>query len=193
MKKIVGAERLSGPSRMWLLVVVGFSAAAFLVRWAELVIPVIGTLAYTDPREIFVILGAAVTGPVGGLVIGFFSGLPAVSIVLGPASLIAHSVSGLLLGSLYKPVYNRWRMPILLSVWVGLVTAYYYIFLLPTFLATISLADPGGIAVIFGLDLSTFQAYRSLGQAAFPEVLATLIVTSIILIALPGKYRRPLW
>ena len=125
--------------------------------------------------------------------IGFFSGLPAISVVLGPVSLMAHSVSGLLLGFLYKPVYNRWRMPVLLSVWVGLVTAYYYIFLLPTFLATISVADPGGIAVIFGLDQSTVQAYRALGQAAFPEVLATLIVTSIILIALPDKFRRPLW
>jgi len=193
LKKIARDEKPTGLSRTWLFVVVGFSAAAFLVRWAGLTIPVIGTDINIDPREIFVTLGAAVTGPVGGLVIGFCSGLPAVTVSLGSSSLIAHSVSGLLFGFLYKPVHQRWHMPLLLLGWVGLVAAYYYIFLIPTFLATISLADPGGIANLFGLDLSFSQAYRTLGQVAFPEAVVTFIITSIILIALPEKYRRPRW
>ena len=50
MNKIAGDENQTGLSKMWLLVVVGFSAAAFLVRWAGLVIPIIGTSGYTDPR-----------------------------------------------------------------------------------------------------------------------------------------------
>ena len=116
MKKISEAKKQPGLSRTWLFVVFGFSAAAFLVRWAGLVIPVIGTMTNIDPREIFVTLGAAVTGPVGGLVIGFFSGLPTISVALGPTSIMAHSISGVLIGFLYKPVYQRWRMPILLKL-----------------------------------------------------------------------------
>jgi hypothetical protein len=69
MKNAFGDEWHLGFSRMWLLVVVGFSATAFLVRWAGLVIPVIGSEVNIDPREILVTLGAALTGPVGGLVI----------------------------------------------------------------------------------------------------------------------------
>jgi len=57
-----------GFSKTWLFVVFVFGAAAFLVRWAGLAIPVIGPAAI-DPREVFVTLGAASTGPVGGLVI----------------------------------------------------------------------------------------------------------------------------
>jgi len=53
-------------SKTWLFVTLGFSVAAFLVRWADLTIPIIGTLAKIDPREIFVILGAALTGPAEG-------------------------------------------------------------------------------------------------------------------------------
>ena len=130
MNKIAGDENQTGLSKRWLLVVVGFSAAAFLVRWAGLVIPIIGTSGYTDPREIFVTLGAAIAGPVGGLAIGFFSGLPAVSVALGSSSLMAHCVSGLFFGFLYRPVHQLWRMPVLLLSWTGLVVAYYYILLI---------------------------------------------------------------
>jgi len=193
MKEIVEARKQTGLLMPWLLVVVGFAAAAFLVRWAGLTIPVVSARINIDPREIFVTLGAAITGPVGGLVIGFFSGLPAVAVALGPTSLLAHCVSGLFFGCLYKPVHHRWPMPGLLLGWVGLVAAYYYIFLIPTFVAAVSLADSGGIAAIFGADLSFFQAYTTLGQAALPEAVGTLIITATTLIALPGKYRRPLW
>jgi LytS/YehU family sensor histidine kinase len=192
MKRIPGDEKQTGLSKTWLFVVFGFGAAAFLVRWAGLTIPTIGTVII-DPREIFVTLGAAFTGPVGGLVIGSLSGLPALSVALGSSSLMAHSVSGLLIGLLYKPVYKRWPMPALLLGWAVLIAAYYYIFLIPTFLAAISLADPGGISGVLGEDLSFSQAYSTLGQGAFPEAVATFIVTAIILIALPERYRRPLW
>ncbi|GIK43661.1 MAG: hypothetical protein BroJett011_74940 [Chloroflexota bacterium] len=192
MKKVATDKKRTGLAKTWLVVVLGFSAAAFLVRWADLTIPAIGT-AKIDPREIFVTLGAAFTGPVGGLVIGFLSGLPALFVVSGFTSIIAHSLSGLLIGFLYKPVYQRWRMPVLLLGWIVLIVVYYYIFLIPTFLAAISLIQSGGLSDVLGVDLSFFQAYSLLALVAFPEVTATLLVTAIILFALPEKYRRPLW
>jgi len=44
MKRIPGDEKQTGLSKTWLFVVFGFGAAAFLVRWAGLTIPVIGTI-----------------------------------------------------------------------------------------------------------------------------------------------------
>lgn len=191
MQKATEDKPQTGLSKPWLFVVLVFGAAAFLVRWAGLTIPVVGTVII-DPREIFVTLGAAFTGPVGGLVIGFLGGLPPISVAVGPSSLIAHSVSGLLIGLLYKPVHKRWPVPLLLFAWAVLMAAYYYIFLIPTFLAAVSLVGRG-IPDIFGLDLSFSQAISTLAQAAFPEAVATFIVTAIILTALPERYRRPLW
>ena len=82
MEETTGDEQQTGLSRTYLFVVFGFGAAAFLVRWAGLTIPIIGEVNI-DPREMFVTLGAALTGPVGGLVIGFLAGLPAISVALG--------------------------------------------------------------------------------------------------------------
>lgn len=195
MEKTTGDEKQTGLSKKtYLFVVFGFGAAAFLVRWVGLTIPVVGTTANIDPREIFVILGAAFTGPVGGLVIGFLSGLsPGVDVYRALSTTMAHVVSGLLIGFLYKPVSKRWRMPALLFGWAVLVAAYYYIFLIPTFLAVTSLADPASLSAVFGADLSFLEAYIILAPAAVPEAVATFIVTAIILIALPENYRRPLW
>lgn len=193
MKRTPGDEQQTGLSKTWLIVVLGFGAGAFLVRWAGLAIPVPGTMVNIDPREIFVTLGAAISGPVGGLVIGFLSGLPTISDALGSTSLIAHGVSGLLIGFLYKPVYKRWPTPALLLGWVVLMAVYYYVFLIPIFLASVRLADPEGITSVLGADLLFSQAYILLAQVAFPEAVATFIVTTIILIALPERYMRPLW
>jgi hypothetical protein len=183
MKESFGATR-----RTWLLVVLGFSAAAFLVRWAGFTIPVVGMFNF-DLREVFVTLGAAITGPVGGAVIGFFAGLPTGFL----SDMAAHSASGLFVGLLYRPVYNRWRMPALLLVWGLLLVTYYYGFLIPVFLAAALLTESPSIPDIFGSDLSFFQAYAITMQAVWPEVLGTLIVTALILVGLPEKYRRPLW
>lgn len=193
MQEIIGGKKQTVLSPTWLFAVVGFSAAAFLVRWAGLAIPVIGTTINSDPREIFVTLGAAVTGPIGGLMIGFFSGLPVISMALSPSSIIAHGLSGLLIGLLYKPVHNRGRMPVLLLGWVVLIAAYYYIFLIPFFMAAGLLIAPQGMSDLFGEGLPLSQIYSGLGQAACPEAVVTCIITTILLIALPEKYRRPLW
>jgi LytS/YehU family sensor histidine kinase len=195
IKRISGAEEQAGLPKTWLFVVFGFGVAAFLVRWAGLTIPVLGSKVNTDPREIFVTLGAAFTGPVGGLVIGFLSGLPSVTMVglASGSTLVAHVVSGLLTGLLYRPVYKRWPMPALLLGWAVLIAAHYYVFLIPTFLVLAPLIDPGGLSSVFGAELSFSEAYSTLGQAAFPEVVATYVITTIILIALPERHRRPLW
>ncbi|RPJ27517.1 MAG: hypothetical protein EHM33_07730 [Chloroflexi bacterium] len=42
---------------------------------AGLTIPIPGTPVVTDPREIFTTIGASLTGPIGGIVIGILAGI----------------------------------------------------------------------------------------------------------------------
>ena len=113
MKKTAEDNKSKRLSRPYLLVLAAFSAATFLVRYIGLKIPVVGTeVANIDPREVFVTLGSAFTGPVGGIVIGFFGGVSSLAL----ATVVAHMVAGLVIGFLYKPVYNRWQMPKLLLI-----------------------------------------------------------------------------
>ena len=52
-----------------------FGAAALAIVLGGLTIPIAGTEVVTDPRELFTVLGAALTGPVGGLIIGLLAGI----------------------------------------------------------------------------------------------------------------------
>ena len=52
-----------------------FGSAALLVILFGFHIQVPGLNSVSDPRELFVLIGAALTGPVGGVVIGILSGL----------------------------------------------------------------------------------------------------------------------
>ena len=84
-------------------------------------------------------------------------------------------------------------MPILLLGWVCLLAAYYYVLLIPSSIVTMLLTEPGRLLEVFGANLSFSELYILMAQGAFPEVVGTFIITAIILIALPDKYRRPLW
>lgn len=193
MKNSSVAEKQISLSRTWLFVVLAFSVVAFLVRWAGLTVPVLGTTINLGSRETFITLGAALTGPVGGSIIGFFAGLSTLSTPTGQSDLIAHIIGGLLIGFLYKPVYRRWRLPGLLLSWAVLITIYYWIVVIPVYLMTLSLIKPGGLADVFGPDMSFFQVYSLIIKVGFPEFVVTSIITMIILAALPDKYRHPLW
>lgn len=186
--------------RVWLLAVFSFSAMVFLVHWAGLTIPVIGTYVGLDPREVFLTLGAALTGPVGGLMIGFFAGASAVVSdglstpnINGLADLAAHAAGGILIGLIYWPLYQHWRIPKLLWGWAGLLMAYYFIFITPIFMATALLLDAGWLLKLDQVRLSLFQAYLLIASTALPEAALTIVITGLTLLALPEKYRCPLW
>ncbi|GAB4429221.1 MAG: hypothetical protein Kow0031_09720 [Anaerolineae bacterium] len=177
----------------WLLAVAAFGAAAFLVRWANFTIPVIGTTIRVDAKEVFVTLGAAITGPIGGVIIGVMGELSVLSSPygLGIIASIAHASGGIMVGLLYRVLYNRTSMPTLLVGWSVVLLAYYFIFLIPIFLIILMAFQPQGVSAVLGQDYSFFQAYALLAEAAFYEAVAVLAVTSISLFALPEKYRRP--
>jgi LytS/YehU family sensor histidine kinase len=158
-----------------------FGGAALAVVLAGLTIPIPGTPVVTDPREIFTTIGASLTGPIGGIVIGILAGIAEPGIPL--ASLLAHIVGGIYNGLVYKNL--SWRSNAnkvqSLVLWVLQVIGYYVLIVVPLFVAGIMLFYPdpanGGV----------------LEASVIPEMIFTTTVTTIIMAALPERYRRPLW
>jgi hypothetical protein len=158
---------------------------------ASLTLPIPGTGVVTDPREVFTTIGAALSGPVGGLVIGILAGLLEPGGLIW-ASLLAHILGGLWMGFSYKLlVHNRLDMPALLGGWAALVLGYYYLFVIPGFVIGQAFFYPGRESVSDAPAL--VPAYTALAKGVVPEAVLTILVTTLVFYALPRRYRRPLW
>ena len=167
-----------------LIVAVVFGLVVLTIVLARFTVPIPGTGVVTDPREIFVTIGSALTGPLGALVIGFFAGIVEPG-GIPLASLLGHIAGGLWMAFAYKNlVYERLQMPMRLVGWVLLVIVYYYIFVVPGFVI--------GLAAFYG-ETDPIGLYMALAKGVMVEVLITTTVTTLVLLALPQKYQRPLW
>jgi LytS/YehU family sensor histidine kinase len=168
-------------------VAAAFGGAALAVVLAGITIPIPGTPVVTDPRELFTTTGASLTGPVGGIVIGILAGIAEPGIPL--ASLLAHIIGGIYSGLVYKNLSYRFRQNNVtrLALWAVQVLGYYVLIVVPLFVVGLVLFYPdpeyGGFFALLG----------ALEAGAFPEAIFTTIVTTIIMAALPERYRRPLW
>lgn len=174
-----------------MIVSVVFGLAALVVVVAQLTLPIPGTGVVTDPREVFTTTGAALTGPVGGIVIGILAGFREPGGLVW-ASLLAHISGGLWMGLSYKHlVYSRLEMPSMLGGWAALVLGYYYVFVIPGFVIGQAFFYPGRESIADAGAL--VQPYFALARGASPEAFLTLFVTTLVLCALPRRHRRPLW
>ena len=168
-------------------VAAAFGGAALAVVLAGITIPIPGTPVVTDPRELFTTTGASLTGPIGGIVNGILAGIAEPGIPL--ASLLAHIIGGIYSGFVYKNLSYRFRANNVtrLVLWAVQVLGYYILVVVPLFVVGLILFYPdpeyGGFIALLG----------ALEAGALPEAIFTTIVTTIIMAALPERYRRPLW
>lgn len=164
-----------------------FGGAALALVLAGVTIPIPGTPVVTDPREIFTTTGASLTGPIGGIVIGILAGIAEPGIPL--ASLLAHIIGGIYNGVVYKNLSWRFRENNVarLALWALQVLGYYILIVIPLFVLGLIIFYPdpeyGGFLALLG----------ALELGALPEAILTTIVTTIIMGALPERFRRPLW
>ncbi len=172
-------------SKTALLTALAFGIAALVIVLAGLTIPIPGSTVVTDPRELFTTVGAGLSGPIGGILIGILAGIAEPG-GIALASLLAHITGGIWMGFAYKKlVFERLQMPTRLLGWAGLVLVYYYVFVLPGFAI--------GLIVFHGETASFMELYTSLGRGVVPEALLTTLITTLVMLALPEKYRKPLW
>jgi hypothetical protein len=168
-------------------VAAAFGGAALALVLAGVTIPIPGTPVVTDPREIFTTIGASLTGPMGGIVIGLLAGIAEPGIPL--ASLLAHVVGGVFNGLVYKNFSWRFKnnKVVSLAAWAVQVFLYYVVVVIPLFAVglTVFYPDPeyGGFFAFLG----------ALEVGAMPEAVLTTVVSTIIMAALPERFRRPLW
>jgi uncharacterized membrane protein len=169
-----------------------FGIGIMLIMGSGLHIPIPGTEIVTDPREILVTLGSALTGPVGAVVIGLMAGVIQPLPDFRYVSMIIHVIAAVWVGFAYKKlVYKYLKMPLILLGWIGLVITYYYLFLVPVLFGLMYL-DPVLYVKVFG-DQSLLKSYLALNRSLLPEVVLTSLFTAMIIIVLPRLYRRPLW
>jgi len=184
---LVSSERKPILTARQVGVAAAFGGAALALVLAGVTIPIPGTPVVTDPRELFTTIGGSLTGPIGGIVIGLLAGIAEPGIPL--ASLLAHIVGGIYNGLVYKNFSARLKnnKPVSLAAWALQVMAYYALVVVPLFAVGVWIFYPDP-------ELGNFWAFLgTMEVGAFPELMLTTVVTTIIMAALPERFRRPLW
>jgi len=143
------------------------------------------------------LLSAAIGGPLAGIVasilmitISALFGSPEIKVVIGiPAvfwsNLLMLGIIETLVGLGYRFIFERLKMPVRLLPWAGMVIVYYLLnspisLTLQYFL----LGDP--LSEVLSAILYSYQTY-------IPQAIFDIFITSLIFIALPARYLRPLW
>lgn len=182
--------------KIWFPVVVGIVSGAliFLASTAHFLIPAWGD-SYIGIGEIFTTLTAALGGPIAVIVmllvayggvfilnIDLYADLPPILLALADAT--AHLCALLVVAVGYGKILSpRTRNTVIFLVgWWLMVGVYYYLAFLPLEVALLNLADPG-----HGM------TYPMIARSLLPEFLGTTMITTLIWIALPARYRRPQW
>ncbi len=182
-------EQTSAPllSARQIGIAAAFGGVALALVLAGVTIPIPGTPVVTDPREIFTTIGASLTGPIGGIVVGILAGIAEPGIPL--ASLLAHIIGGIYSGLVYKNLSWRFKdnTVVRLALWVVQMAGYYFLIVVPLFTVGIFLFYPDPANGAFLALLGTLEV------SVLPEFTLATVVTTIIMAALPERFRRPVW
>ncbi|WP_300450210.1 hypothetical protein [Accumulibacter sp.] len=175
-----------------LAVALPFGLTAFLCVFGSLTLQTPGTEMILDPREIFVVLGAALTGPLGALLIGTLAGIYDPVPDVYPVTIAMHVAGALWMAFAYKKlVFENITSWLLFPAWSGLVAVYYFVILLPVMVFGSSLS-PELFAHLFP-DNTPPQALLAFYGLAWPEFILTSVTTTAILALLPKRLRKPRW
>jgi hypothetical protein len=179
---------------IWIPIAGGLAlgALSFLTTVANFTIQISEDLIL-GPWEIFNVLSAALFGPIGLLItelgldisgyLYFIRGeFPAPQdsyFMMG--NYLAHIVALLLVAFGYRYIYQRMRMPRLLVGWVLAMGIYY--------LVGVTLTVPLHNIAVPGLGATHADYFSSVRL----EFILVTVITSLVLLALPERYRRPQW
>ena len=169
-----------------------FGTLSFLISAANITITISKDLIL-GPWEIFNAVSAALFGPIGLLItqLGMDSGAYwyyIKNVYPGPQGVyfimgdyIAHSVAMMAVMFCYSFIYKRMKIPRLLVGWI-LIMGIYYVMLAVLQVSLYNIAVPG-------LGASYAVYFRNIPV----ELILIIVLTSLILLALPERFRRPQW
>jgi len=181
---------------VWIPIIIAMVSTALIIAAAEanFFIP-LGNDTSMGIGELFTTLSAALGGPIASFVTIFvvygvvgmlhpeyFPDTISTYIIIADAT--AHLCAMLVVAiGYYKLLYPRARKTgFFLVGWFLLVCAYYYLAFLPLSVVLLNLADPS-----FG------ATYPFFARNFIPEALGTAVITTLVWVASPVRYRRPQW
>jgi PAS domain S-box-containing protein len=174
-------------------VAAAFGCTALAIILAKFHIQVPGTNSVTDPRELFVVIGAALTGPIGGGVIGILAGLGDPNANIRLYIIANHVLGAVWIGWAYKRlVHDRLVMPQMLLGWVIVVFMYYFIMCIPV-IAFTKYLFPTFFAQIIPEPLPLFPTLMVFYRGWLVEFILTTALSSCVLLVLPRRARSPIW
>jgi len=176
-----------------LIISVILGLSAFLLILSDIQINLPGTNLSTDPREIFVLIGAALTGPIGAMISGALSSIydPNPDIIL--YVVLQHMFAALWVSIGYKfLIFKNYSIPRFIIGWILIVLAYYYVFYIPIYVISYFFF-PNVYSIINNgpapLWSSLFEHYKGWTY----EIIFTTVFSLIIMFALPFRYCIPKW
>ncbi len=170
-----------------LIIALGFAIATSTLILTGVYLQFPGTAATGYGREVFVTLGSSLTGPVGASIIGIAAGLFEPTPERQAEIMISHVLGGLFISLAYWQLIRRARgIRELAAGWAGLIAGYFVV----TTLAVLLVASPAQPAFIRELSPGGFAGALLSG---IPQMLVTMLVTGIALLALPAQFRFPAW
>jgi hypothetical protein len=143
------------------------------------------------------LLAAALGGPLAGaiapalwVIISTLFGPPDIKAVLSDpvviwSNLLALGTLTALIGFAYCLIFERVVMPARLLPWAGIVIAYYVITLPSAMIPQYYLGGEPTYEILPAI-LGAYKDY-------IPQAIFDIFITSLVFIALPARYRRPLW
>ena len=142
-----------------------------------------------------ILLSAALGGPLAGtiastlfVIIATLLGPPDMKEILSDpvnfwSNLIVVGIIMIVVGFVYRFIFERSKMPTRLLFWAGIVIAVYIII------------SPITISFQFYLhgEAGVLPAIMSSYGIFLPQAIFDIIITSLVFVALPARYARPLW
>jgi hypothetical protein len=170
-----------------------FGAISFLTTAANLTIQITDDI-FLGPWEIFNILSAGLFGPIGLLITelgldvsgylylinGVFPEPLGIYYVM--SNYIAHYIALFPVIFGYRFIYQRMKIPRLLGGWAIIVSIFYILGIVLSVLLH-NIAVPG-----LGVSYNDY-----LNNSVLVEYVLVTIITLLIILALPERYRRPRW
>ena len=143
------------------------------------------------------LFAAALGGPLAGaiasafwVIISALFGPPDIKAVLSDpivfwSNLLALGTLTALVGFAYRLIFERVKMPARLLLWAGIVIAYYFITLPSAIIPQYYLVGDPTYEILPAV-LGAYTDY-------IPQAIFDIFITSLVFIALPLSYVRPLW